>query len=136
MPTAEDVYGRLDRPPWHCASSAELAQLLGVHLNTVWNWTMRGAGPNPEPGDVHVRASNRRFFMPCVVLEWLSKQEPAWTWSARWLTDHRLLGPDPTPEGVRTAVEAIERGNLLRRRWRVKPDRYLARLREVHWAVA
>jgi hypothetical protein len=136
LPAAEDVYGRLDKPPWHGASSAELAQLLGVHLNTVWNWTMRGTGPEPEPGDVHVRASNRRFFMPSLVLAWLSGEEPAWTWSGRWLVDHHMLASDPTPDRVRAAVEAIDRRNVLRRRWRVKLDRYLARLREVHGAAA
>jgi hypothetical protein len=135
LPTAEDVFARLDRPPWHAVSSAELAKLLGVHLNTVWNWTMRGTGPEPEPGDVYVRASNRRFFLPSVVLAWLSGQ-PAWAWSGRWLVDHHMLGPDPTPDRVRAAVAAIERGNVLRRRWRVRPDRYLERLREVHGAAA
>jgi DNA replication protein DnaC len=80
-------------PPPHLGKFA--SALLGniqaalTHLNSVWNWTMRGTGP--EPGDTHVRAANRRFFLPCLVLAWLSAKEgspvPAWARSRRWLAE-------------------------------------------------
>src|SRR3954467_9875044 len=93
LPSSEELYLRLDPPPWHAVSSVELAKLLGVHLNTVWNWKLRGNGPGAEPDDVHVRASNRVFYLPANVLAWLSAKEgapvEAWEWNRRWLMEHR-----------------------------------------------
>jgi hypothetical protein len=109
-----------------------------VHLNSVWNWTMRGTGPEPEPGDTHVRAANRRFFLPALVLEWLSAKEgnpvPAWAWSRRWLVEHRLLGPEADPAQVLTAVRHLAQGRLMRPKWKVRRTKHLARLEAVHAA--
>jgi hypothetical protein len=136
LPTAEEVYARLDRPPWQALSSIELARLLGVHLNSVWNWTMRGTGP--EPGDTHVRAANRRFFLPALVLEWLSAKEgnlvPAWAWSRRWLVEHRLLGAEADPAQVLNAVRHLAQSRIWRPKWKVRPTKHLARLAQVHAA--
>lgn len=138
LPTAEEVYARLDRPPWQALSSVELARLLQVHLNSVWNWTMRGTGPEPEPGDTHVRASNRRFFLPCLVLAWLASREgrpvPAWAWSRRWLAERRLLGAEADPAQVLTAVRYLAQSRLMRPKWKVRRTKHLARLEAVHAA--
>jgi hypothetical protein len=138
LPSAEEFYARLDRPPWQALSSVELAKLLGCPLNFVWNVTMRGTGPEPEPGDTHVRASNRRFFLPCLVLAWLSAKEgrpvPAWAWSRRWLAEHRLLGADADPAQVLTVIRHLAQSRIWRPKWKVRRMKYLARLEAVHAA--
>ena len=140
LPSAEEFYRRLDRPPWQALSSVELAKLLGCPLNFVWNVTMRGTGPEPEPGDTHVRASNRRFFLPCLVLAWLSAREgspvPAWAWSRRWLAEHRLLRAEADPAQVLNAVRHLAQSRILRPKWKVRPAKHLARLEAVHADLA
>jgi hypothetical protein len=142
LPTAEEVYARLDRPPWRAVSSVELAGLLGIHLNTVWNWTMRGTGPEPEPEGVHVRASNRRFFNLAVALAWLADRDGApvepWRWCRRWLAERRLCDgrfPDPDAAEVARVVAHLETWQpflrLHRRRWRVRESAYLSRIAEL-----
>lgn len=137
LPTANDFYDRLDRPPWHGASSVEVADMLGVPLNYVWNGVMRRTFAEPEPGNIHVRASNRRFFMPAIVLEWLSAREgnpvSAWTWARRWLADHHGLTPETpgydSPTWVVGAIFTLEHLRLAGpHKWRIRLDRYLDRL--------
>lgn len=135
LPTTDEVFERLDRPPWHAVSSVELANLLGVHLNTIWNYTLRGTGPTPEPPNAHVRASNRRFFLPCIVLAWLSAREgapvAAWEWNRRWLAENGLLDardPDPGPAGVLRVIRALDAIRVLPRRWKVRAPHHLASL--------
>lgn len=137
LPTADAFYRSLDRPPWHGLSSMELSRLLKVPLNYVWNHTMRGQLEG-EPPEIHVRASNRRLYLPCLVLTRLAQRDgetiPPWAWCARWLIEHHLLSAErePTPAAVRHAVLHLERGGrVLRRRWKVRLDRWLDRLEEV-----
>lgn len=141
LPSADEFFARLDRPPFHAVSSVELAALLGVHLNTVWSWTMRGTGPEPEPPGAHVRSSNRRFFLPCIVLEWLSAREgtpaPAWEWNRRWLAarglvDNRTLDLDPA--GALAVIRHLSAINYPPRRWKVRPPGHLASLEAAHAA--
>lgn len=37
------------RPTWCSVTSRELANILGVHLQTINNWHIRGHLPDPEP---------------------------------------------------------------------------------------
>jgi hypothetical protein len=113
----------------------EMADTLGVPLNWVWNNVMRGTSPEPEPPELHTRASNRRFFNVSVVLAWLSEREghiiEPWQWCRTWLAARSLIGPDATAGEVLTAIRAIDRARVYRRRWRVQKELYDARLAEV-----
>jgi hypothetical protein len=115
-------------------SSVELADLLGVHLNTIWNWTLRRTGPPPEPDNIHVRASNRRFFLPAIVLEWLSTRDaepiPAWTWCQRWINTRKTCPIDDQAK-VANLVLGAEQMNAFHRKWRVRLPAYMGRLRSV-----
>ena len=136
LPTAADLYAKLgSHPPWHTRSTKEVADLLGTYPGVIWNWNLRGYGIAPEADGLHIRASTRRFFFPCLILEWLSQRQgdpvPAWTWCRTWLAERRLLRPDAGPEDVLAAVRAIEKSGTFRRKWRVRKDRYEARLTEI-----
>jgi hypothetical protein len=135
LPAADDVFNRLDRPPWQAVSSMELSKLLGVPLNWVWNTVMRGSGPAPEADALHVRASNRRFFLPAVVLAWLSNREgttiPPWQWNRRWLSNSLLTTEQATVKDTSDLIQLLEKGTILKRKWKVRLPLYLARLREL-----
>ena len=124
-------------PPWHCLSSHEVADLLGISVGTVWNWTLRGHGLIPEIHGMHVRASTRRFFFPCLILEWLAEREGepvpavAWIWIRAWLAARHLLHLDTTPGELLVTVKAIDKVGVYRRRWKVQRDLFEARLAEV-----
>ena len=116
LPLSITVFENLgSHPPWHCLSSHEVADLLGISVGTVWNWTLRGHGLIPEANGMHVRASTRRFFFPCLTLEWLAAREgepvPAWAWCRTWLAAKRLIEPDATAGEVLAAVKAIDRAS-------------------------
>jgi hypothetical protein len=135
LPTTIEVYERLDRPPWHAVSSHELANLLGVSIQWVWNWTMRETGPEPEPGNIYVRASNRRFFLPANALSWLSAREGNPTtplaWCGRWLVERGIRDAESVeadPDNLRRFILCVERFGKWRRMWKVKLEPYLERL--------
>jgi hypothetical protein len=115
----------------------DLAKLLGVPLNYIWNHRMRGTGPEPEPEGVVIRSSNRRHYLPCLVLEWLSTREgspiPAWQWCRRWLAEHHMVPPDEVQTQIALAVPSMESRPYMQRqrRYRVRQEAWLARLREV-----
>jgi hypothetical protein len=119
-PPATEVFAALDRPPWHSWSSQELAQVLSVPLNWVWNHTMRQTGPEPDPAGLQIRCSTRRFFNCSVVLSWLSQREgepiEPWIWCRDWLASRYLLRPDATASEVLSAVSSVERVGLYKRK--------------------
>src|SRR5690349_4302994 len=137
FPSTEELYQKLDRPPWRALSSRELCEVMGISINWAWNQTMRRTGPEPEPGGIHVRASNRRFFMPAIVLELPSAREgarvEAWRWSRQWLVDYCGLTPEmleyDSPRYVAYLVLSTEERRLVPHgRWRVRKAAYLDRL--------
>lgn len=136
LPTAFDLYTKLGpHPPWHTMSTRELADLLDITVGVAWNWSLRGHGLVPEADGMHRRVSTRKFFFPCVVLEWVAGREgkpvPAWTWCRTWLAERKLLRPDTGPEDVLAAVRAIDRTGVYRRTWRIQREVFEARLAEI-----
>src|SRR5262245_52095803 len=83
------------RPYWHVLSSRELAEVLGVTLQTLANWRVRGIGPPTEPSS-HFRG-HREHYRIDQVLAWLSERngepQPAWRFSAAFMGQH--LGAAP-----------------------------------------
>jgi phage terminase Nu1 subunit (DNA packaging protein) len=57
------------RPTWYTVTSRELANILGVNLQTINNWLVRGKLPAPEP---RVRGkSNKNRYKISVIKKWL-----------------------------------------------------------------
>jgi hypothetical protein len=76
-------------PPWQFVSSPELAKALGVHLQTLSNWRMRGVGPAAAPGDWFKGRPIR--YQIGQVMSWAYEEagkavEP-WEFFGRWLRD-------------------------------------------------
>ena len=94
----------IDLPPWQFVSSPDLAKALGVHLQTLSNWRLRGVGPAAAPADWF---KGRAIRYPIgQVLSWAHEQagkhvEP-WEFSGRWLRDQL----DFADFGNRAAVQA------------------------------
>jgi hypothetical protein len=90
---------RAPEPPWRPMPSRRLAAILGVSLQSLANWRVRGNGPEPEP---KVRGKgNRTFYRPDVVMAWLAStgQEP-WEFSRDWLARRGLSVEEPTREST------------------------------------
>lgn len=82
----------LPTPPWRPIPSRLVAELLGVSLQSLANWRVRGTGPEPEP---YKRGQgNRTMYRPDVVMAWLSgwSSEPKqpWEYSRQWLIGRGL----------------------------------------------
>lgn len=72
------------RPTWSMVSSVELAQILGVHLQTINNWKLRGILPTPEPQKRG--AGNRNWYRISKIRSWLENRPEAdihWSWIAQ-----------------------------------------------------
>lgn len=106
------------RPPWHVVSSRELADALGVSLQSVANWRIRGNGPPPEPSR-HFRG-HREHYRVDRVLAWLSERngapQPAWTFSAAFIAQHLGAAPQSAAE-TDAAIAMLERANVWPHRW-------------------
>lgn len=93
-------------PPWRNMPSRDLAKLLGVSLQVLANWRIRGCGPAPAP---HRRGNgNRTVYRRSAVMEWLSgmagQPQPEWMHVRDWLVRFRLLDGEPTEAEVANAV--------------------------------
>jgi hypothetical protein len=95
-----DFLMKSDVPPWRLISSRELAKLLGVSLQSLANWRLRGKGPVAEP-PVKGRG-NRIYYQRAQVLSWLSRftESPrgSWEFSSDWLSAAGLPQPVPSEE--------------------------------------
>lgn len=137
LPTSEETWSRLDRtqPPWHAIDGQSLSRALGVGVNWTWNAVLRGTGPEPEPVGAYRGTSNRRLFLPIVVLPWLERKvgepapRPSSAWAVRWLAECGHVNRELSPEELWAWVELLESRHIIKRKWRVASVRaYLARL--------
>ncbi len=62
------------RPTWSVVSSAELAQVLGVHLQTINNWKIRGILPTPITSPRLKGKGNRNYFRISSIRSWLENK--------------------------------------------------------------
>lgn len=90
---------RSPEPPWRPMPSRRLAAILGVSLQSLANWRVRGTGPEPEPK--RRGTGNRTFYRPDVVMAWLAGAgtEP-WEFSRDWLAKRGLSIEEPTREST------------------------------------
>lgn len=76
-------------PPWRPITSRTLAPLLGVSLQSLANWRVRGSGP-PFEG-LEKGKGNKIFYRPDRTMAWLSNgQREPWEYCRDWLVAHRL----------------------------------------------
>lgn len=90
------------RPPWRPIASRDLSRLLGVSLQSLANWRVRGSGPEPEP---HKRGQgNRIYYRPDKVMAWLSAlcgtPHEDWQFCHEWLIAQGLSNMEARPEVV------------------------------------
>src|SRR4051794_25614116 len=111
------------RPSWACVATPELAiDYLGVHPQTMWNYTLRRQGPEPEleARRLYRHVGRRNLYRFEAVLNWLPGGEAyvdrPWHWTRLWASS--ALGekvPDD-PEAVLALVERLERDPVVRGR--------------------
>lgn len=97
------------RPPWHVISSRELARALGVHLQTLANWRIRGKGPKPEPNGRF--RGNRSYYRLGDVIAWLTDEEP-WHIDAAYLSERFVGLSHQTQETTADLVSKIEQHGI------------------------
>lgn len=84
-------------PIWRAVTSRQMANLLGVTVQTLANWRVREQGPRYSFAPKG--KGNKCLYRLSEVLEWLSGR-PSWEIEGEWLA-YRGLGPeDPEREYV------------------------------------
>ncbi len=140
LPSADEFFNKIcistpnRRPTWSAVGTVELARLLGVHMQSVYNWRCRGTGPEPEadPRRYYRRVGPRALYKVSAVLQWLDTEgRTAWDWTARSLVE---IGATSLAEPER-ALRWIEYAEGARcfpaARWRWRSvERGLERLRQ------
>lgn len=76
------------RPTWSVVSSAELAKIINVHLQTIANWRCRSILP---PSVKHSRLNaNKCYFRISEIRAWLenrTEEEIHWEWIQNWMPE-------------------------------------------------
>lgn len=98
-------------PSWRAITSRTLCERLGVSLQVLANWRVRGVGPD------HDRAprghGNKMLYRPDVVSSWLVDEAvPTWEFSARWLDLRGLMIPDWSEAGTNEIIAWLEGLNM------------------------
>lgn len=96
------------RAPWSVVSSRELSFVLGVHLQTINNWSMRGILPGQElRPDL---PANKKFYRIGSIRAWLNgtdEEVENWAWIKRHLpSDVKTL--EHAYQLCRIAYEVLE----------------------------
>lgn len=97
--------------PWLFITSAELARAIGVHLQTISNWRLRGKGPAPAPRGFFKGRPSR--YMVGHVRAWAAEQAgefiDPWTLNAAWLRDNMQFAKADDREAVQARVKLLMR---------------------------
>jgi len=97
--------------PWLFITSVELAKAIGVHLQTISNWRLRGKGPPAAPRGFFKGRPSR--YMVGHVHAWAAEQagvyiEP-WKLNAAWLSDNMQFPKADDREAVQARVQLLMR---------------------------
>lgn len=84
------------RPTWSVVTSAELAQVLNVHLQTINNWKIRGILPSPVSSPK--LKGNKNYFRISSIRSWL-EQRPEEQIHREWIHEYLI-------EGIETLQQA------------------------------
>jgi hypothetical protein len=104
--------------PWQVVSTRELAELLGIHLQTLHNWNIRGKGPVPVPHGVW--RGNRRYFRLADVIAWL-EDVPVWEVYRDWIAERYTNAKVTAPEDTETFINKLIGMRAYKQpRWKLK----------------
>lgn len=74
------------RPTWSVVSSTELAEVFGVHLQTISNYKIRGILPPPTKH--RSLCGNKNYYRISTIRAWLenrTEEDIHWEWARKWL---------------------------------------------------
>ncbi|GAA4521652.1 hypothetical protein GCM10023174_00810 [Chelativorans composti] len=97
----------LPHPPWRPIPSREVCRILGVSLQSLANWRVRGTGPEPEP---HIKGNgNRTYYRPDKILAWLSdhRRDP-WEFSRDWLAERGVEMEPASQASIEWLIEQTD----------------------------
>lgn len=97
-------------PPWRPIPSRDVAKILGVSLQSLANWRVRGTGPPPEP--MQKGLGNRIYYRPDKIMAWLTG-EPWWQFTAKWLGEQGLGVNEVSEATVLDRIEVLDRLRVL-----------------------
>lgn len=99
-------------PPWRAITSKTLCERLGVSLQVLANWRVRGVGPAHDRAPKG--AGNKMVYRPEEVASWLTDLTvPAWEFSARWLDLRGLMRTEWSEPETDTVIAWIENLDVL-----------------------
>jgi hypothetical protein len=111
--------GVASEPPWHAMSVREVAEALGVSIQVLANWRIRGRGPRPLPAEVF--RGNRTFYPAHEVANALSKEpSEGWLQCRAFLLQHGLVRPDAGYDNLIDVLKLYDAGELWPHRHRPK----------------
>ena len=131
LPTADELFmclcngdrdEVLQRPPWACLASPELAHdWLRISVQVLWTYKLRRNGPEPEADSdarrLYREVGRRTLYRFDSVLSWLpgGADRPIHSWAHRWL---RLQGREieDDPRAVVAEIGVLEGDPRVRRR--------------------
>lgn len=115
----------LSRPPWHVATTAEIAEATSTPFSTLSNWIVRGKFSPAEPRGLFHVDGNKRVYRIDVVTEHLSGVGSG----EQALHYLQTVGLEPESSDVWSHIVLLERLNLFQHRWRPRDaEAYLATL--------
>jgi hypothetical protein len=101
----------MTRPPWHAMSVREVAEALGVSIQVLANWRIRGRGPEPLPAELF--RGNRTFYAVHEVANALT-QEPSegWLQCRAFVSRQGLIRPDASYDNLIEVLKLYDTGDL------------------------
>jgi len=101
----------INMAPWLFVTSAQLAKALGVHIQTLSNWRLRGTGPAAAPSGFFKGRPSR--YMVGHVMGWAAEQAgefvAPWRFNAVWLRDNMQFAKADDREAVQARVKMLMR---------------------------
>lgn len=82
-------------PPWHVFSSLQVADAIGVSLQTMHNMRLRRSGPRSEPFEDYL--GNRIMYRLDHLYKWITGH-PVWLFHQEWLSRMHPSLPSETEE--------------------------------------
>jgi hypothetical protein len=67
-----DLAAKLNRPPWHVASTREISDATGISFSRLSNWVTRRTWPPAEPRHLYRRVGNKSLYRLDRVIEWFT----------------------------------------------------------------
>jgi hypothetical protein len=120
-----DIAKVLNRPPWHVASTAEIAEATGIAFSRLANWVVRKRFVRPEPRSRYRLVGNRNLYRVDKVVSFFTGV-PVDDQAHLYL---QSVGVPPDGRDLWTHVQMLEGLNVFDHVWRPRDQEvYLAAL--------